>query len=73
MLIKKDGSKDNAVIGIVTPEKNIYLTKEQFFQITTTGKRIELWEGDSDYCKRITYWNMSSVVAYIKSTSDDQG
>lgn len=68
MLIEKDGVKKSDVSGILlTNGDTIKLMENQFFQVTETGKRIELWTNkEGDLPRRIKYWNMTSVLAEVK-------
>jgi hypothetical protein len=48
------------------------LDEDQFFQITETGKRLELWQGKEQYFKddvgagmrRLAYWPRKSLIAF---------
>lgn len=73
MLIEKDGSrKENINMVLLTKDREVVLNDNQFFQITPTGKRLELWKGNPDdenaeTCDRLAYWNVdSSVIAYYE-------
>ena len=76
MLVDKYGSVDYEVVGVVTTKGYISLENNQFLKWTTTGKRLELWEGKKEYLdkaylgnedsdcsvRRIGYWNENSVL-----------
>jgi hypothetical protein len=74
MLIDKYGNIDNKIKGVVTKDNNIILSENQFLQWTSTGKRLELWEGKKEFLERddyssninrIKYWNESSIYGFI--------
>ena len=76
MLIEKDGIIDNEVNTVLlTDDRMITLDDDQFFQITSTDKRLELWQGKNDYLsnndscglKRICYWNKKSVIMFYQA------
>lgn len=73
MLIEKDGTKKNGVNGILLINGDtIELMEGQFFQVTETGKRIELWaDKEGSLPRRIKYWNMTSVLAKVILISKD--
>lgn len=73
MLIEQSGNidyKTNAVL--LTHDRFIGLDEDQFFQITETGKRLELWQGKEQYFKddvgagmrRLAYWPRKSLIAF---------
>lgn len=74
MLIKKDGKINDTVSSVLlTNGTMIELGENQFFQITETGKRLELWEGKEQYFKddngagmrRLKYWYYpKSTIAF---------
>jgi hypothetical protein len=75
MLINQDGTIDNETNTVLTMSNlMIELDDNQYFQITPTGKRLELWNGKKEYLdkkdphcvsRRVTYWNMKSVVGFF--------
>jgi hypothetical protein len=77
MLINKDGIIDQEINTVITKDEGyIGLDDNQYFQITPTGKRLELWNGKKEYLnkkdphcvsRRVTYWNMKSVIAFCVS------
>lgn len=74
MLILQDGTKlDNITSFLVKKGKGwtrVGLGDNQFFHVTPTGKRIELWEGKKEYLTsltgfyRVKYWNMCQVISF---------
>ena len=79
MLINQDGSIDNTVKAALIKDVIVEVSGDQFFQITETGKRLELWEGKQsflDYSKdhdkdcqmrKVTGWNFRSVIMFYNT------
>ena len=52
MLIEQNGDIDYKINTVLlTNDRLIELDEDQFFQITDTGKRLELWQGKEQYFK----------------------
>jgi hypothetical protein len=76
MLIEKSGEINKDINSVLLNNGDmIELGENQFFQITPTGKRLELWEGKNEYfendngagMRRVCYWNCNkSVIAFYK-------
>lgn len=57
-------------------DRLIELGEDQFFQITDTGKRLELWQGKEQYFKddigagmrRLAYWPRKSLIAFYTAS-----
>ena len=49
MLINQDGSIDNTVKAALIKDVVVEVSGDQYFQITPSGKRLELWEGKQAY------------------------
>jgi len=68
MLIEKDGTIDNSINTVLlSNDLMVELDNKQWFQITDTGKRLELWQELEDgRMLRLKYWNMSkSVISFF--------
>ena len=59
--------------GAITKGSNIILSENQFLQWTSSGKRLELWEGKQEYLqeedidcniRRLKYWNENYIWIY---------
>lgn len=77
MLIEQNGDIDYKVNTVLlTNDRLIELGEDQFFQITDTGKRLELWQGKDQYFKddvgagmrRLAYWPRKSLIAFYTTS-----
>ena len=73
MLIEQNGNIDYKINTVLlTNDRLIGLGEDQFFQVTDTGKRLELWQGKAQYFKddigtgmrRLAYWPKKSLITF---------
>jgi len=73
MLIEQNGDIDYKINTVLlTNDRLIGLDEDQFFQITDTGKRLELWQGKEQYFKdnigagmrRLAFWPRKSLISF---------
>jgi len=68
MLIEKDGTRNEDINALVVASGDRYiLNKNQWLQVTPTGKRIELWQKTRlGQDVRVRYWLQKSVLAFFR-------
>lgn len=64
MLIEKDGRIDNDINAVFLKNNTLVeLTDDQWFQVTPTGKLLELWgKADNGLIFRLKYWHYRTVT-----------
>ena len=69
MIINQDGTQDEKTFMVLTKRGCVELDDNQFFQITPSGKRLELWEGKKEFLNNsgkfyfVKAWNINSIIA----------
>jgi hypothetical protein len=72
MLVEKNGDINKEITSVLlSNNKMISLSRDQFFQWSETGKTLELWDGKKAFLnkkefgyQRVKYWLAKSVIAF---------